>query len=415
MSPLLIQYLFFLSICTMTHGMDTNSGQKNIVRSMLNNNNEKLQNWDFGLTAKPARINKPTRTKMQPLPQDLQLDPITIITNHAHKTGNGSLLCSLYNNVAPGMVYESCVLKPETEKFHKTINKSMKELAKTNITAQIYVAQKLVDQCVPLFNDAAFLLQTEKQEIKYALELFGFLHPLAEEKKLITPESLKGKINTIKREVCPSVSYILHACRCLQAVTHTEKETTLFHFKNQRCPNNSEIEAICQFLINYGDATLSPEESAKKFLRSITTYPQLLYKITQPSLNSHIIAKLRNVQLNANDPLFPLLNYVLAEFYFHDKDYHNAHTYYSKNSAGYLCHKKLSLKALIACIASTENFSLETISYLLSLRNICHKLIKIKQSNPKLSYNIGLFVRALFNNNYCLGSPYVCSKKWTLE
>lgn len=521
-------------------------------------NNEKLQDWDFCLTSKP------TRTKIQPLP-DMQLHslPITTCTTSALKptpkrnilkknglyiTENPYTLINLYKKTAPHMTHETSVLKPETEKAHMLINASMKNLAKTDATAQMLITQQLIDKCVPLFNTSEFLLKTEKQESHYALELFGFLHTLAEEKKLITSEDIKKQTVNAKIGVCSSVSYILHACRYLQEMN----DTTLSLLNQQKYSVPTEIEATCQFLINYGDTRLSttqatktfieaimsddktnpvlttiygdttlsttqatktfetiisddkttpvltaiaqspiyvnvinklhsaqfkkndpllkdlyyilaelyyhhkdyhnahvyyakntfdyleskkvskhafhaclintnnfhsqeiesicqflnttilsPEETAKSFLQFIShnnNIHQLLYKISQTSLNSLIITTLQNAQLGTTHQQFAILNHVVAELYFNNQDYHNAHTYYSKNSAGYLGRKRLSMNAFIACIASAQDFSAETINYLLSLREAGHKLAKIQQTNPQLSYNIGLFAHALCNN-----------------
>src|SRR5438445_2047237 len=138
--------------------------------------------------------------------------------------------------------------------------------------------------------------------------------------------------------------------------------TTLSLLNKQKYSSSPEVEAICQFLINYGDTELSPTGAAKKFIYSITSgnnTHELLYNIAQTPLCLKVITKLHSAVLKKNDPLLKDLHYILAELYYHCKDYHNALIYYAKNNFNSFNNKKISLDTLQTCLMSTNNFHSE--------------------------------------------------------
>lgn len=413
-----------LTNCTYTR---KNTVQAKKVSSMLtNNNNNKLENWDFGLTE-----NWYSNLSSNPVEKTIQPEPDALIVKPRD-------LCNLYQKRAPYyMMPQDSVLKPETAQAYKAINESMKELAKTDATAQKLVTQALLYKCIPLVDYNAqlllhnaiqrqdniplinnnFLANIEYQETQNALDLFHFLYPLAQTNNLAPQEYditlqannlITHKIIYDKQGnpqdsygadmVCPSVAYILQACQCLQAVTSPTKETALALFNQQFCPQNPVMEVVCQFLINYNNPKLSPEIVTKDFLQFISNrnMHDIIKQIPHTSLEPYLITKLCSTQLQPRDQV--LLNHVIAQLYFNRQDFHNAHIYYSKNSPVYLNQQHLHSQAFVACLNSAKDFSAEDVDYLLSLKDCYQRLIisptkphKLWSglSHPKLSYGLG--------------------------
>ncbi|HEX4069405.1 MAG TPA: hypothetical protein VHX42_04875, partial [Candidatus Babeliales bacterium] len=291
--------------------------------------------------------------------------------------------------------------------------KSMQQLAKNgDDEAQIKLTNHLLGGCFPSLD----CLKANKAETNITLDLLAFLHPLAQEKKIIELEDIKHTIDNLKcndenripQPISPAVAYILYTCNYLQSIENRDKNYNLFLLNQRNCFQTPEIETICQFLINYGDSKLSAEDAAKKFTHTIIELTKsqhdLLSEIARMPICSQVITQLNKVHFPENDVSFIDIHYVLAELYYNKKDYKNADKHYDQLYTQCSLSTKnnftqLKSHAFIAYVITTENFDIkkdtEKINFFANV-TFMEYFLRQKKINPQLSYKIGLFTQEAF-------------------
>ncbi|HLW72743.1 MAG TPA: hypothetical protein VKR54_01710 [Candidatus Babeliales bacterium] len=384
MSIKLIQFIFFLSLWIPLSGM--NLKQRDAVLSLLDKNYE---------------ITETTKT-VRPIIQPLTIwapRRSTIIANHtgyAFKHKNNEQVLINYQKIAPHMPDDLSILNPATKKAYQSIENATKKIAfEGDSNAQQLLTEHGISKLYPLFNDPH----------PYALELLAFTLNLQSHNSFIpTTGNNKQKLIDLRNDTTnPATSYIVGTILYLHATDDKQKNVRLDMLQRLHCPDHPEIEAFCQFLINYGDSTLSSEDAVKKFIQTIQSQKNISYilsKIANTPLCSTIITKLESALFKEDDPIVPDLHHFLAKLHYKCKNYPKADYFYKKHSNAYLKEKKANLDAFIASIGASKTFGKEEITYLSSLfPHIGNQLKKLEKTDPHISYNIGLLSQALIHNN----------------
>lgn len=347
-----------------------------------------------------------------------------------------------YNAIKNRLPNDLSILKPKTQKKYSSINNAIKKYAiEGNTNAQSLIIEQYIDKLNPLCNAPEFLEKIQFQQCLHAYEFLDFTATVKSNNIPVATTDSQGKqlidIRNQTNKTNPSASYIIQSIYYLQSITENERKFRYSKLSNMK-PETAETEIICQFLINYGDDTLSPQAVAKKFIQAINTCendtksiiqtiehcangtvsPQdvtiqliqtikaqkksadILSAIAKSPLFPHVIQKLNNAILNStNKQLVSDINYIVAELYYSKLDYSQADSYYRKNKPAFLKEKKVQYHAFNANIATSQSFNKEDINYLSSLvGNTYNQLKKIDTTNPELSYKVGLLIHALVNN-----------------
>lgn len=391
----LIQSLFLLFICTSINGSQ-NAEQQAIVNSLL------YKDYDIQQTPKN------TRPKFQPLADNLKLPRSTIWANKIeglYKNNQTEQAVISYAKIAPCIPDDLSMLNPKTRKSYELIHDVLKKIAyKGDINAQIAFTEKNVQRLSPFFNDPAFSTKMKDKHCAYAFEQLDFTINLTNNNiPITTTDSIKKDLIELRNNADPATALIIATILYLQATNDTQKNTRLTILQDHHCPENPEIEAACQFLINYGNNTLSAEDATKKFIQTIMSQKgisRLLSELAHTPICSHVITKLEATSLEKNDPRASDLHYVLAELHYKCKNYHKARTFYDKNKVSYLKEKKITNNVFQAYIAASESFCKDDINYLTSLvGTIENHVKKLEKTDLTISYGVGLLTQTLIKHH----------------
>lgn len=389
----LIQLLFFLSSCPSLQAM--NAEQKNIVRTKLYEKHEVIE------------APQPIRTVLQPL-SDLKLHGPTIKAKHIQELYNNNQNEQALHHckkIIPHMPDDLSMLRPKTKNAYESIQNTVKKNAfNGNKDAQILLTEHYIQKLHPVLNSPEFLEKIKFQHCLHAYELLNFTAILKNNSISITiPEHNKRELFTLRDITDPVTSYLIQATLYLQSINQHQNDTRYSMLLDKKCPENPEVEIACQFLINYGDSSLSDEEVVKKFIKTITSQKKsshILSAIAESPLFSNVIHKLGSMTLNNNDPLIADFYYILAELHYKNKNYTQANNYYKKNKVYFLKEKKVQFNAFNTYVSAKQSFNKQDINYLSSLvGNIYNQFKKLDKIDPNLSYRIGLLTQALIHNN----------------
>src|SRR4030095_192628 len=409
----LIQLLFLLVACAPLSGMNKeHKKQQVIVNSFLTE--DSLQKWNMA--------NKPKKQKhtIQPLPKNC-LHNSTIIANKFlsfYKNDHFDDAINLYTEnqkfFSPGTSSPKNDLKKHTAK--EAIIDALYDMTfKGNSDAQRIMAERLFKR-----------INTDDKFIPCALEYLTFLFNLKINKIPLQPQEDSTKNALIKmrdeQSCSPSIRFILFACRCLQSITDAEKTATRNMIMGNKCPQNPKIEALCQFIVNYGDITIPINEAVKKFIHNIESLKdtsETLRYIAQEPLCDIILNKLQLATLNNDDILLPDLNRYIAEIYYHDDQWEKAHKFFKEINTAKLKEYKINNNAFKTYLINKKEFTIEDLNYLSSLvddlpnhlEKLQQELSQEKNNNTQLSYGIGSCIHALINTNPTI---YSQKKKSTL-
>jgi hypothetical protein len=236
---------------------------------------------------------------------------------------------------------------PGTSSIHKD---QKKHFAKEKIIDMLYdMTFKGNKDAQQIMSDRLFnRIKINNEFIPCALEYLAFYSNLNTYEIPLEPQKESIKKAIIKMRNTPdcsqSIQYILLACRYLQSTTDAEKQSTSHMIIERKCPQSSRMEAICQFIINYGKNTISTNEAIKNFIHTIDSLKntsQTLRFIAEKPLCDVIINKLHLATLDKNDVFLPDLNRYIAEIYYNDKQWIKSHEFFQKIDAEKLKEKKL--------------------------------------------------------------------------
>jgi hypothetical protein len=395
--PQLIQSLLLLAFCTVLQSSQ-NSTQQAIVRSLLSQKHK---------VSKTPTINHP---HIEPLPNNLRFHRPTIRANHIKELCDTNKIEQAYNSYDKTYIPDdlSLIPNPKTRKAYESINASIKKTSYKNSDAQLSFIEKSVQRLSPILEYSApshDIVFTHMQN-KYAFELLDFTLNL--DPKIDTLNHINKDLVELRNNSDPVTAYIAETIRYVQANNETQKNQRFAILNGLHCPENPEIVATCQFLINYGDNTLSAEDAAKKYIQTICSQKGLsntLSKIACTPLCSHVMRQLEAASFEKNDPILPNFYYVVAELYYKCKNYTKARDFYLKNKVTYLKEKKITTHAFETYIATTATFDKDDLTYLASLvGNVGNQLQQLDKTDQTLSYHIGLVTHALIQHNSTMSS-----------
>ncbi|HEX4069404.1 MAG TPA: hypothetical protein VHX42_04870, partial [Candidatus Babeliales bacterium] len=161
---------------------------------------------------------------------------------------------------------------------------------------------------------------------------------------------------------------------------------------------NPIVKTTCLFVLH--------ELSLKSFVTTIISQKNIsltLSHIANTPFCSTIITRLQKNDLQKDTLLLPMINCILAEFYYYSQRMDEAHALY-KRISHYITTKnsfsEVRSNAFDACLSCTTDWTPNDITHLSSLcSNIGNYIQELKTTDPQKSYNIGKLAHILLRNN----------------
>jgi hypothetical protein len=235
----------------------THNDQHSKVRAMLND----TYNYDLSTTPEPT-----ITTKIEPLPKNMRFNRSTIRKNHFKKKiteEKEDEALETFDTIKRYIPDDRSQLPQPTRKNYEEILNCTKNIAfNGNPKAQQSLTTNIIEKFYPFLDHPEHFTNTKDVNHGYALELLDFTQTLRNNNiPFAITKEMKKQLIDLRDKTDPVTSHLIRTILYLQNPTDTRLNFVTEH----HCPENPEIEATCQLLIDNGNI------SVKDALDTVTT------------------------------------------------------------------------------------------------------------------------------------------------